>query len=233
MGHSYSSYYVELLSNRPPSSPLLSHGEIAEDTTVKISWHGIFVPAPIEVTGYHLAAAWGIEIEDQLPYSQTKARFWLQTANPDNSLPDRIVPNSDTAKITGPSGSYQVEIGTGSSHLLDPYPFEGLDYTFDVQLSNPVRVDIPGFYWVGMAHTSYGFYGAGVLRASSLEGAPRGMKDLSLISGGLPSNGTGVGTLVPPEQLTFENTEVVSETYPNINIWLICQQLTPRVPYGR
>lgn len=225
-----SAYYRELLSGRNPSIDL-SPAETNEDPYVTVSWHAINISSPIEFVGYHMAAEFGPDgdIEVQLPYWETKGRFWLQTSNTDNFLPYKIVPGSDTGDIDG-SNNFEVDIGAFSPNLYDPAVLES-DFTLDIMLSNPVRVDLPGFYWIGWAHTSFGGYGGGQFRASRPIGQPRGLMDLHF-TGTTPSNGSGVDALSIPEVLNAGNVEIPPATYPNINLWLICQQLTPGVPYG-
>ncbi len=194
----------------------------------------IYITAPTEVVGYHMANAYGTgEPIDDLPNAETFVRFWLQTANTDNYLPDRVVPNSDTADVTG-SGVFEYDIGYTSPNML-PCDLVGGDYTFDFMLPNPVRLDVPGMYWIGWGHDSYGEYGGGNLRASTVVGMQRGLCDLHFV-GATPTNAQGpsyTGWEIP-DRLTDEGVEIMSDSdlWSFIDIWLICQQLTPEVPYG-
>lgn len=195
----------------------------------------IFVTEPTEFVGYHLANAYVLgSAEEDLPTLDTKGRFWLMTANTDNLFPDRLVPHSDTANIEGGS-SFEVNLGYASPHMHNPFPLLYADYTYDIHLSNPVRLDVAGMYWIGSSITSYGgSTTGGKLRASQVVGMQRGLNDLHF-TGATPTNMQGPSyTWTMPERLTDEGVEVLSspDLWPFIDIWLICQQLTPGVPYG-
>lgn len=216
------SYYKEFLSERPPSATLLASTSLAGGDAVVVSFHMVFIPEPCEVIGYHLGAVPGIE-EEVLP-ADVKARFWIQTANTDNYLPYRVIPGSDTRYLNA-TDDYEVGIGWYSDHFFYPLLDHG-DHTFRIILNSPVRIDVPGLYWIGWAHQSVG---EGQYLASTVQGMPYGLKDL-VYTGSTPAS--DVNGFNPPELLNTGNTEIPEDTYPWIDVALICQLIPPDVPLG-
>lgn len=224
--------YFELLSNRPPAETTYSYGPIATGSNIKVAYHMIFIPWACEVFGYHLSAAYSDDdMEIALPSDGTNARFWVQTADTDTYFPDRVIPLTDTCDLdTG--NIYAIPIGFGSPYHLAP-PIAGADWSLDIILVNPVRIDTPGLYWIGWAHMSTGAFGEGRFLASTVSGMPHGLKDLAF-TGSTPTNAQGpcYSSWSIPEQLYEGNVEISEDRYPNIRISLIAQQLTPAVPLG-
>lgn len=206
---------------------MLGPKALANEMTMACAFHFIVVPYPCEVVGYHLAAYYGDfgDPETQLPSSGTEGRFWIHSADTDTLMPYFVLPNSDTAKNDG--GTYEVNLEFTSSIWQNPY-LDGFDFTGDIMLANPVKIETPGVYWIGSLITSTG---TGQFVATTVSGMQRGLKDL-VFTGSTPDNGDPFVSWEIPHALSDENTVVVEEFFPNINIWLICQPLTPEVPYG-
>lgn len=215
-------FYKEFLSERPPCSVLLASTSLHSDEQVTVCYHLIFIPEPCEVVGDHLGTVPGNE-EEVMP-SSAMARFWIQSSNTDNYLPYRVVPGSDTRYLNS-TNDFEVDIGYLGNFLFYPL-LTGGDYTFRVILANPVRIDVPGMYWIGWAHQSVG---EGEYLCSTVQGMPNGMKDLVYTGSTHASNVNGFN---PPEVLNIMNTEISAGTYPWIDIALICQLIPPEVPYG-
>ncbi|HMS55962.1 MAG TPA: hypothetical protein PKA27_11235 [Fimbriimonadaceae bacterium] len=214
------SFYEEFLSERPPASTLLSNASLYFGEEVKASYHLIFIPAPCEVIGFHFGARAGVE-EEVLP-TNAKARFWIQTANTDNYLPYRVIPGSDTRYLNS-TNDFEVDIGWFTATFEYPLLDDG-DLMQRVILNNPVRIDVPGLYWIGWAHESVG---GGEYLASTVQGMPFGLKDLVFTGTTHPTDVNGFN---PPEVLNTANVEITSENYPKINIALVCQLIPPDVP---
>lgn len=217
--------YRELLSGREFRSTVGPQSLKFHETLTTCVYHGVIFEYPAEVMGYHLVVPYGSgDRETELPPDPTNCRVWLQSANPNNALPDYVIPYSDTKTISDDLSGVDL---SWTSYYVDE-PEIRCDFTYDIPLANPVPIVQGGFFWVGFLYDSNG---GGNFLASDPAGLKRGKKDLRY-TGSRPANGADLNAWTLPQRLTTSNTIVPAELYASIDIWLITQPLTPTVPYG-
>lgn len=208
--------YFEIHHQRKPSITTVSEVSLVSDANFRAGYHLIQVPSPVVVVGYHLAAT-GSSLANAFPPNGTLGRFWIMTRNVQTFLPDSVVPGSDTADIDV-STPFGVNLGADSDHILAPQ-VSGADYSVDVLLANPVVLQLPDVYWVGIAIQSTG---GGRFRGSFTQGNARGLGDLQYTS----STGANSSILTWSLPLSLEGDDLLMDEtarVKNIDVGLITE----------